>query len=75
MYISIPLSHSWQAFKLSARIHAKGITVTTDGHTVTLSGKVHSIKEKEEAERAAFRAPGVFNVVNKLKVQFYPAYA
>ncbi len=64
-----------EAFERSARIDAKDITVTTDGHTVTLSGKVHSIKEKEEAERAAFRAPGVFNVVNNLKVQYYPTYA
>ena len=64
-----------EAFERSARIDAKDITVATDGHTVTLSGKVHSIKEKEEAEKAAYRAPGVFNVVNNLKVQYYPAYA
>jgi len=64
-----------EAFERSARIDAKGIIVTTDDNTVTLSGKVNSIKEKEEAEKAAYRAPGVLNVVNKLKVQYYPSYA
>lgn len=64
-----------EAFERSARIDAKGIMVSTDGNTVTLSGKVNSIKEKEEAEKAAFRAPGVQHVVNKLKVQYYPSYA
>lgn len=63
------------AFERSARIDARGITVTTGGNTVTLSGKVHSIKEKEEAEKAAFRAPGVLKVINKLSVQYYPTYA
>jgi osmotically-inducible protein OsmY len=64
-----------EAFERSARIDAKGIVVTTDGNTVTLSGKVHSIKEKEDAEKAAFRSPGVLNVVNKLRIQYYPSYA
>jgi osmotically-inducible protein OsmY len=64
-----------EAFERSAEIDARGITVTAEGHTVTLSGKVHSIKEKEEAETAAYKSPGVFNVINKLKVQYYPAYA
>jgi len=64
-----------EAFERSARIDAKGITVATDGHTVTLSGKVHSIKEKEDAEKAAYRAPGVFYVKNNLRVQYYTEYA
>ncbi|TDS16841.1 osmotically-inducible protein OsmY [Maribacter caenipelagi] len=64
-----------EAFERSARIDAKSIVVTADGSTVTLSGKVHSIKEKEEAEKAAFRAPGVLDVINKLKIQYYPSYA
>ncbi|SHJ87613.1 Osmotically-inducible protein OsmY, contains BON domain [Maribacter aquivivus] len=63
-----------EAFERSARIDAKSIVVTADGSTVTLSGKVHSIKEKEEAEKAAYRAPGVLDVVNKLKIQYYPSY-
>ncbi|MGB3151299.1 MAG: BON domain-containing protein [Maribacter sp.] len=64
-----------EAFERSAEIDARGIKVTADGHTITLSGKVHSIKEKENAEKAAFNAPGVFEVKNNLKVQYYPAYA
>ena len=64
-----------KAFERSAEIDAKGIVVTTDGHTVTLSGKVHSIKEKEDAEKAAFKAPSVWEVKNKLRVQYYSEFA
>ncbi len=64
-----------KAFERSAEIDAKGIIVTTDGHTVTLSGKVHSIKEKEDAEKAAFKAPGVYEVKNNLRVQYYTEFA
>jgi osmotically-inducible protein OsmY len=64
-----------KAFERSAEIDAKGITITTDGHTVTLSGKVHSIKEKEDAEKAAFKAPSVWQVKNKLRVQYYTEFA
>jgi osmotically-inducible protein OsmY len=64
-----------EAFERSAEIDSREISVTADGHTVTLSGKVHSIKEKEDAEKAAYNAPGVFLVNNKLQVQYYPAYA
>lgn len=64
-----------KAFERSAEIDSNNITVVTDGHKVTLRGKVHSIKEKEEAEAAAYRAPGVFDVKNELKVQYYTEYA
>ena len=64
-----------EAFERSAEIDARGIKVTADGHTVTLSGKVHSIKEKEDAEEAAFNAPGVMEVNNNLRVQYYTEYA
>jgi len=64
-----------KAFERSAEIDAKGIMVTTDGHTVTLSGKVHSIKEKEDAEKAAFKAPSVWEVKNNLRVQYYTEFA
>jgi osmotically-inducible protein OsmY len=63
------------AFERSAELDANKITVLTDGHTVTLKGKVHSIKEKEDAETAAYRAPGVHYVKNELKVQYYTEYA
>ena len=64
-----------KAFERSAEIDANNITVVTDGHKVTLRGKVHSIKEKEDAESAAYNAPGVFDVKNELKVQYYTEYA
>ena len=64
-----------KAFERSAEIDANKITVITDGNTVTLQGKVHSIKEKEDAETAAYKAPGVFHVKNELKVQYYTEYA
>jgi osmotically-inducible protein OsmY len=64
-----------KAFERSAEIDANNIIVVTDGHKVTLRGKVHSIKEKEDAESAAYNAPGVFDVKNELKVQYYTEYA
>ena len=60
-----------EAFERSAEIDARGIIVSTQGHTVTLTGKVHSIKEKEDAEKAAYNSPGVFEVKNNLRVQYY----
>ncbi len=63
-----------EAFERNADIEARGIVISTEGNTVTLNGTVHSIKEKENAETAAYKAPGVFNVINKLKVQNDPAY-
>lgn len=45
------------------------IVVTDTGGTVTLGGTVHSMTERRDAERAAWSAPGVSNVVNELLVQ------
>ncbi len=64
-----------KAFQRMATLDADGITLTTEGHTVTLRGKVHSIKEKEDAETAAYNAPGVYDVKNELKIQHYSQYA
>lgn len=64
-----------KAFQRMADLDADNIILETHGHTVTLRGKVHSIKEKEDAETAAFNAPGVFDVKNELKVQYYTEYA
>ena len=64
-----------KAFERAADIEAKNIRVEVDGHTVTLKGKVHSLAEKEEARKAAYQAPGVYNVKNELQVEYYPAYA
>ncbi|MFX0557859.1 BON domain-containing protein [Maribacter sp. CXY002] len=64
-----------RAFERAAEIDANNIDISVDGHTITLSGKVHSIKEKEDAAKAAFNAPGVFEVKNNLRVQYYSEYA
>ncbi|GAN76494.1 BON domain-containing protein [Acidisphaera rubrifaciens] len=45
-----------------------GITVETQGSTVKLSGKVHDWRERAAAERAAWSAPGVTHVEDKLVV-------
>lgn len=63
-----------KAFHRMATLDANNIILETHGNTVTLRGTVHSIKEKEDAETAAFNAPGVFDVKNELKVQYYTEY-
>jgi len=56
------------ALKRSAELDASRIKVETDGDKVTLTGTVHSLSEKEEAERAAWRSPGVRSVENRIRV-------
>jgi osmotically-inducible protein OsmY len=56
------------ALKRSAELDASRIKVETDGDTVILTGTVHSLFEREEAERAAWKAPGVRFVDNRIKV-------
>lgn len=56
------------AFRRHAELDADKITVTVrDGH-VTLTGLVRSRCEREDAERAAWAAPGVKTVKNELAV-------
>lgn len=54
----------------SAEIEAQNINVIVEGHKVKLRGKVHSWTEKDEARRAAFLAPGVYEVENELEVTY-----
>ena len=44
------------------------IQVDTQGRTVTLSGRVRSWRDKNAAERAAWSAPGVAEVRNRIDV-------
>jgi VCBS repeat-containing protein len=56
------------AFKRSAGIEAGRIDVTAADGKVILSGNVHSWVEREEAERAAWAAPGVTQVDDRLTI-------
>ncbi len=56
------------ALRRSAEIDAKNIQVETKDGGVVLRGKVRSWIEREEAERAAWAAPGVRNVDDELRV-------
>lgn len=57
-----------QALKRSAEVDAGRITVEADGGTVTLHGRVRSWAEREQAEHAAWRAPGVIEVRNRIEI-------
>lgn len=56
------------AFKRSAEIDARRVNVTAQDGKVILSGTVHSWAERQEAERAAWAAPGVTQVDDRLAV-------
>ncbi len=57
-----------EALKRSAQLDASRISVETEGSKVILSGTVRSWAEREEAELAAWAAPGVTEVENRIKV-------
>ncbi len=56
------------AFKRSAAIDARRVNVSAQDGKVILSGNVHSWAERQEAERAAWAAPGVSQVDDRLAV-------
>lgn len=56
------------AFRRSAEIDARRISVNATNGTVILSGNVHSWAERRQAERAAWAAPGVVQVDDRLTV-------
>jgi len=57
-----------KALERAAEVEAKRISVNTEGGQVTLRGNVTSWAERQEAERAAWAAPGVTEVQNRLVV-------
>ena len=56
------------AFRRNADIDARGIQVDAKDSTITLRGRVRSWAERDEAERAAWAAPGVLAVEDELIV-------
>jgi osmotically-inducible protein OsmY len=57
-----------EAFRRNAEVDSNRIIVEADGSVVTLKGTVRSWVEREEAERAAWAAPGVTSVVDQIVV-------
>jgi osmotically-inducible protein OsmY len=56
------------AIDRSAEVDANHISIEVDGDKVTLRGTVRSWVQRDEAERAAWRAPGVWYVDNRITI-------
>lgn len=58
-----------EALKRSAEIEARGIHVSSlGGGKVALEGKVHDWQEREAVKRAAWSAPGVLAIEDRLQI-------
>ena len=56
------------ALRRQAMHEAKRVQIDVDGSTVTLHGQVHSWRERNAVQAAAWAAPGVQSVNNELRV-------
>jgi osmotically-inducible protein OsmY len=59
-----------EAFRRNAELEAKNVTIEANGSEVILKGTLRSWAERQEAERAAWRAPGVTKVDNRITIGF-----
>ena len=57
-----------EAFRRNAEVDANNIIVEANGSEIILKGTVRSWIEREEAERAAWAAPGVTKVEDRIVV-------
>ena len=57
------------ALNRAAAIEAKGIRVDVKGSQVTLEGEVDALSDRELAEQAAWSAPGVTSVIDRIRVR------
>jgi osmotically-inducible protein OsmY len=58
-----------RALQRSAELEASRITVETEGGRVILKGRVHAWYERDIAERAAWSAPGVTEVQDRITIE------
>jgi osmotically-inducible protein OsmY len=56
------------AFKRQAELDARSVTISLDGNKVMLDGHVSASFERQAAERAAWSAPGVTQVIDRISV-------
>jgi osmotically-inducible protein OsmY len=59
-----------EALVRSVKTDAEHITVEVEGSKAILKGTVRSWAEKDEAERAAWMAPGITDVDNRITISF-----
>lgn len=57
-----------EALRRNAELDARRITVSTEGSKVHLYGSVRSWAEREQAEHAAWAAPGVAEVIDRIAI-------
>lgn len=57
------------ALKRQAHIDAENISIEINNSTVNLMGKVHSLAERNLVRNTIWKAKGVSNVIDKLKVE------